>query len=72
MDIEIATTKELIDELINRQTFVGVVISSDDVHRTDSQKHQKFTVKTSLDTENLLKLIDQIDYQMKFGTSHDL
>jgi hypothetical protein len=42
------TTQELIEELVNRTTFVGVVVASKDEHRQQGQVHSDFNTFTTM------------------------
>lgn len=60
MELEFATNKELVGELMNRQTFAGIVIFSQDEHRQNAQTHNHFylyTVVCPEDTVDILKMI---------------
>ena len=65
MELELATTKELLDELTNRYCFTGIVIWSDKETINENQNHQDFEVFSSLtpeDTSYLLKgVADEIE-----------
>lgn len=55
------TSEELVHELINRKTFIGVVIMSKKENRnSDGASHSDFSTYTSLDCENLGNLLDII------------
>jgi hypothetical protein len=58
MDIELATNKELIDELLSRKTFCGAVIFSVDEHRVVDQEHCEFGMNATFDgKEQTIKLL---------------
>lgn len=42
------TTQELIEELVNRTTFVGVVVASKDEHKHQNQVHSDFNTFTTM------------------------
>jgi hypothetical protein len=42
------TTRELIEELVNRTTFVGVVVASKDEHKRPDQVHSDFDTLTTM------------------------
>jgi hypothetical protein len=47
MDIELATNKELMDELFKRPTFAGLILFTMDEHKFDTQVHNSFGLMTS-------------------------
>jgi hypothetical protein len=56
--LETYDTKGIIDELMNRATFVGVIIYSNDEHKHENQNHQDFDLKTSFHNEDAAKLLE--------------
>jgi hypothetical protein len=56
--LETCGTKDLIDELISRKTFVGVIIYSNNEHKHEDQIHQDFDLKTSFQKEDAVKLLE--------------
>jgi hypothetical protein len=60
MELELATNQELIDELINRKTFVGMVVSSRDQHKFVSQIHHDFRITTNLPKEQTVQLMRRL------------
>jgi len=46
MEIELATTEELVLELMSRKTFVGLILKSQDEQRSPEQVHEKFDLYT--------------------------
>lgn len=58
MDIEIATNQELIDELNQRQTFAGIIISSENEHCFDGQIHNQFRLQSRIDQEDVAKILE--------------
>jgi hypothetical protein len=56
--LETCSTKDIIDELINRETFVGVIIYSNDEHKHENQSHQDFDLKTSFHKDDAEKLLE--------------
>lgn len=53
MDLELATTQELIDELLGRKTFVGFVAFSEDDHKFAGQTHKNFRTITNMNPEEV-------------------
>lgn len=62
MSIEFATTNELIAELLNRTTFVGIIIHSMDENRDPDMFHKSFQISTTLSSENLSKLLSHVTH----------
>jgi hypothetical protein len=56
--LETCGTKDLVDELMRRNTFVGVIIHSNSEHKRNDQIHRDFDLKTSLETEDAVKLLE--------------
>lgn len=50
-DIELATNQELIQELMKRTTFAGVIICSESEQRMPTQVHESFRLYTTGDNE---------------------
>lgn len=69
LDIELFTTKELINELVSRNTFVGVLIYSTDEHKLCSQFHNDFILhglESDEETIHLLEIgLDSIKRKME-------
>lgn len=65
MDIEFASTKELIQELRKRSTFAGLILWSPDEHREDGQTHSDFQLFTSVDDEQSVKLLELASHSIK-------
>lgn len=65
-DLELATSQALVDELMRRKTFLGVIIQSRDELKADSWKRdQIFTVhhNSNLSSGQVHRLLDTIaDY----------
>lgn len=55
--LEFYSTGELLDELLARKTFVGVVIYSSDDHKFDGQVHNQIAVRATTDFNSTLKLL---------------
>ena len=60
MEIEFATNKDLIGELVKRQTFAGIIISSEDEHRSNNQTHNEFAVYTAACQEDTVDILKKI------------
>jgi len=58
MELELASTQELIEELSKRTTFVGMIIWSPDEHRVPGQCHDDFRMFTSINTDGTLKILE--------------
>lgn len=58
MELNLATSEELIEELLSRSTFVGAVIRSEDEHTRDGQIHSNFKFSTTVPTECLPKFFE--------------
>jgi hypothetical protein len=62
-DLAFFTTQELIDELMRRKTFLGVVVHSEDDMRgvwRDGAKMFKVRFSDSLDASSASRLLDKI------------
>lgn len=59
--LELYTTKELIEELVNRQTFAGVIIKSEKEVRNDNEPLNEWEIfaknLSKEDVKNLLNFI---------------
>ena len=58
MGLELASTAELIEEIQKRSTFAGLIMWSPDEHRKDGQTHNDFSLFTSVDDEQTVKLLE--------------
>lgn len=56
-ELELHTTDELIQELLSRSTFIGVIIYAADEHRSDEQIHDDFRLYSTTDEEGTLKIL---------------
>ncbi len=65
-DLELYTSEELIQELLNRTTFVGVLIRSE-TEAKSATGHKCFRVdgSTNLNPEQVLNILDQLVGQLK-------
>lgn len=57
MDLQLATTKEIVGELLGRKTFAGVVLVSPEEHRHEGQIHNHFELFTAADTESTISIL---------------
>jgi len=51
------TTDDLIEELVNRTTFAGLIICSVDEHKFAGQQHPNLKLMTTADAESTLRLL---------------
>ena len=65
MELEFATNKELIGELMMRHTFAGIIISSEDEHRQNDQTHNEFCVYTAVCNEDTVSILKKIVLEME-------
>jgi hypothetical protein len=65
-DLELYTTKDLVDELMRRKTFLGVVVHSEEELKEKSwtgERVFKVHFNSNLDSEQACRLLDAItDY----------
>lgn len=60
------TTRELIEELVNRTTFIGVVVASKDEHKHSNQVHSDFDTLTTLgDPAAVVALLKNVQNQLE-------
>ena len=62
-DLEFYTTRELVDELMRRQTFLGVVVQSHDDYRNHEWTGERiFNIhfNSNLDTEQVCRLLQTV------------
>lgn len=70
MPLSLCSTSELIEELINRSSFVGAVVYSADEQRNAGQRHSHFNVAVATnicDTSQLLNVLETTVSDLKFG-----
>jgi hypothetical protein len=67
MDIEFATTEELISELTSRTTFVGMVIYSAVENRSPETVHNNFQIKTNIAPPDAFQVINHIATHINRG-----
>lgn len=60
MELEFATNKELIGELMKRQTFAGIIIFSQDEHRQNTQTHNDFHLYTAACPEDTVYILKKV------------
>lgn len=58
MTLELATTEELLAELMGRQTFAGLVLYSPEAHKFDGQMHEGFKLLTPANEEDTIRLLE--------------
>lgn len=58
MELELATTAELIQELYNRNTFAGCVVYSDKEHTDEDTKHDTFALMSTIDSADLIEILE--------------
>lgn len=59
VDLELASTAQLLDELFKRKTFAGVLVYSEETHRYSGQYHRSFSLRTTCDSESSVFLLQQ-------------
>lgn len=59
MSLEFATTQELIDELMKRTTFAGLVLCSSTEHKHDRQVHSDLRLYTTADEESTVQILER-------------
>lgn len=67
MNLEFATTDELITELLHRTTFVGMVIHSTNEHRDPDMIHHSFQISTNLSDANMTRLLGMVTSTVENG-----
>ena len=63
--LELFTSKELIEELFNRSTFVGVLITSNEEHRYDFQVHNSYSAYSTVPLDQISNLLEYTVNQIK-------
>lgn len=58
MTLELATTEQLIGELMRRTTFAGIILYSPESHKFNGQMHQDFRLLTPADQEDTIRLLE--------------
>jgi hypothetical protein len=65
MSLEFHTNEELIKELIGRSTFTGLILRSEDEHRSNEQIHQDFEIYSTIHNKaDLLSLIEGLSFSL--------
>lgn len=59
MDLELATTEELIKELYNRKTFAGAIVYSTQEHTLPTTPHDEFKLLFTIHPDDLLTLLNE-------------
>jgi hypothetical protein len=66
-DLAFCTTSELIDELLSRHTFLGVIVQSEDEHRSpnwDGEKRFKVHFNDNLSSPEASRLLGTVSEYM--------
>jgi hypothetical protein len=58
MTLELATTEELIAELLGRTTFAGLILYSPEAHKFNGQVHEGFKLLTPANEEDTIRLLE--------------
>ena len=59
-DLSFVSTEKLLEEITNRSTFAGVIIQSEQQHLIQDQVHTKFKIYSSIDKDEVKKLLGHI------------
>jgi len=65
MELEFATTGEILTELFNRKTFIGVIISSAKEHLSPHTNHDDFRMSTAVTREQTIHLLEYTIERLK-------
>lgn len=65
MELEFATNKELVGELMKRQTFAGIIIFSQDEHKQNTQMHNDFHLYTAACPEDTVDILKKIILELE-------
>ena len=60
MELEFSTNKDLIGELMKRQTFAGIIIFSQDEHKQNIQTHNDFYIYTAAGPEDTVDILKKV------------
>jgi|SaaInlV_100m_DNA_2_1039680.scaffolds.fasta_scaffold62361_2 hypothetical protein len=63
--MQFATNQELIGELMKRQTFAGIIISSTEEHKNNEQTHNDFAVYSAACNEDTISILSKIILELK-------
>jgi hypothetical protein len=58
-ELELATTDDLIRELMSRKTFVGFVLKAQEEHKDPKQIHRGFDLYTMSDEKSTLQMLEK-------------
>lgn len=58
-DLSLVPTQDLIDELMGRTTFAGIILYSPNNHRNDDQVHDDFHLLTATTNEDTIHLLER-------------
>jgi hypothetical protein len=58
MELEFCTNQQLIDELVNRSTFAGIIIYSEDENRDILQNHDQFDLVTKTSPQETIDVLE--------------
>lgn len=67
VDLELCTTRELIEELVRRQTFLGVIVHAEEEFKSrhwNRQRRFKVLFNANLSTEQACGLLDRVSEHM--------
>lgn len=53
-----ATTEQIITELFSRETFIGIIVYSNNPHKFDDQYHPDIEFRASTDVKGANKLLE--------------
>jgi hypothetical protein len=65
MTLEFTTTDDLIQELIKRKTFVGLILHSESEQRFAGQIHNDFRLYTTVQMEETLQMLENTVHELK-------
>jgi hypothetical protein len=63
--LELASTKELIEELMSRSTFAGLVLCSEDEQRVPGQVHSNFRMYVNVTPDEALQILEKTVVALK-------
>lgn len=65
MELEYCTNQELIDELMNRPTFAGIILHSADEQKQSNQVHDRFSLITKTSPKETLLVLEEAVFELK-------
>lgn len=65
--LELATSQQLIEELMGRHTFAGLVLFSPEEQIHDDQHHSEFRLVTKTTAEDTLTILERAVKALKQG-----